>query len=1071
MKKRKLMTAVCSTLLAGQVLLTSGIHADEVTGPVTTEGIHEDHESHLYDVRNVVNSVLPTQKQLNAANTLVQSVGAGTKIKWDTVFGTPSSIIKEQGYLSAPSNESAETIARNWLKQNAALFGLRSSDIDSFVVSKNFEMPGTGLRPVTLQQTFDGIESVYGGRVIIAVNKDGQILSAAGNLSRTTSLLADFQLSEADALNKAVALELPNVSYVPKLLSKEKGWSVFEGGEVLPTKQRVKKATFITKDGVRPAYRVLFIKELNEGFEMVIDAANGKLLYQRSLVDSLLETEGLIFENYPGAAAGGTQVVKSFKGDAKASPKGWLIPGTSLGLTTFGNNANSYANWSNFLVPADQAIRPLALDGDFSYLFKNAWQKTNGQTTPPSYVEDLNSAATSLFYHHNLFHDYFYNLGWTEAAGNLQLSNFGKGGVDGDAVLGLVQAGALSGGAPTYTGRDNAYMLTLPDGIPAWSGMFLWEPIPGSFEGQYADGDFDAGIIYHEYAHALTNRFVAGGEALGSHQSGSMGEGWGDFFGMHYLNKKGLQEKPIVGAYVTGNAERGIRSYSLDEAPYNYGDVGYDVGGPEVHSDGDIWAAILWHVRDTLIDRLGKKEAESVIEHLVMDAMPISVPNASMEDMRTAILAADFERYDGKHYDALWTAFAQRGLGANALSKGGDDTDPVPGFNHPDGQRNGQLIGKVVNAATKKPIQDARIIIGEFEARTSPIAVSGQKGDFGAYMAEGTYDITIQAKGFGSRTIRNVAIKAGEKNRLTFTIGPNVASSFNGASISSVSGSSDSNPVKFAIDDTEASVFASNTQENGFLGANFVVDLAGDEPVEISHVQVSAMKDISGSRFATLKNFSLQTSMDGENFTTVWKGKFEAGKPRPTVGDLHYQGIDLPQTIQAKYLKFIAHDAQDNTKGFVQVAEVQAFSEQKSKIEPLELEPEAPFVAEGTVQAGNAGTGIGSVADVPATLALTENEFVTTQNPEPASQGADGYVVTLPEQYGDGIHNFTLQGSNDGSYDYDVYFYNKNFELIGSVATSGANEAGVIPGGTRYVYVGLYSGANVPFTFTATSPY
>jgi extracellular elastinolytic metalloproteinase len=407
MKKRKLVTAVCSTLLAGQVLLTSGIHADEVKGPVTAEGIQEDHESHLYDVRNVVNTVLPNQNQLDAANKLIQSIGSGTNIKWNNLFGTPSTVIKEKGYLTAPSNESAETIARNWLKENAALYGLQPSDIDSFVVSKNFEMPGTGLRPVTLQQTFDGIESVYGGRVIIAVNKDGQILSAAGNLSRKTGLIADFQLSEGDALKKAVDLELPGVSFVSKLLRTENGWAVFDGGEVLPAEQRVKKATFITEDGVRPAFRVLFIKELNEGFEMVIDAANGKLLYQRSLVDYLLETEGLIFENYPGATAGGKQVAKSFKGDPKASPKGWLIPGTSLGLTTFGNNANSYANWSNFLVPADQAVRPLALDGDFSFIFKNAWQKTNGQTTPPSYAEDLNSAATNLFYHHNLFHDYF----------------------------------------------------------------------------------------------------------------------------------------------------------------------------------------------------------------------------------------------------------------------------------------------------------------------------------------------------------------------------------------------------------------------------------------------------------------------------------------------------------------------------------------------------------------------------------------------------------------------------------------------------------------------------------------
>lgn len=1070
MKKGKWFTAVCTTLVAGQLLMTSGINAEQVSGPISKDEIH-DHASQLFDVRNVVNRILPTDVQLDAANALIQSAGAGVKIEWNSMFGTPSTIMKEKGYLTAPSSQSAKDIARSWLKEHAALYGLSEAEIDSLVVVRDYALPGTGLHPVTFQQTFDGIESVYGGRIIVAVNKDGQILSVTGNASRSKGLVADFKLSAAEALNKVVKLEAPSIEFIPTLLGTEKGWDVFDGANVLPTKQRVKKATFVTEDGVRPAYRVLFIEEINEGYEVVIDAATGEKLYKRSLVDTLLESEGLIFENYPGAKAGGTQVVKSFKGDPKASPNGWLIPGTSLGLTTFGNNANSYANWSNFLVPADQATRPLAISGDFSFLFKDAWKKTNGQTVPPSYAEDLNSAATNLFYHHNLFHDYYYNLGWTEAAGNLQLSNFGKGGMDGDAILGLVQAGALSGGEPTYTGRDNAYMLTLPDGIPAWSGMFLWEPIAGAFEGEYADGDFDAGIIYHEYSHALSNRLVAGGEALGSHQAGSMGEGWGDFYGMHFLNKKGLQDKPVVGAYVTGNNESGIRSYSLDEAPYHYGDVGYDVGGPEVHSDGDIWAAILWQVREELIGRYGKATGESVIEQLVIDAMPISVPNPSMVDMRTAIIAADFERYDGKHYDALWTAFSQRGLGASAYSNGGDDTDPVPGYNHPDGQKNGQIVGKVINAATNQPIPDARIIIGEFEARTTPLAVSGAKGDFGAYVVGGTYDITIQAKGFGSRTIRDVAVKPGELNKLSFKLGPNVASSFNGATIKSVSGTSDSNPVKFAIDDTEASVFASNTQENGFKGAELVVDLAGDKPVEISHVQVSAMIDISASRFATLKNFTVQTSLDGENWISVWKGKFEGNKPRPTVATLHYQGFDLPEPVQANYIKLIAHDTQNNAQGFVQVAELQAFTEQKAKIEPLEVQPEEPFVAEGTVQVGNAGTGIGSLAGVPATLAVTENEFVTSKNPEPSSQGVDGYVITLPEQYGDGIHNFTLTGDSDNAYDFDVYFYNKNFKLINGVATSGANESGVIPGGTRYVYVGLYSGANVPFTFKATSPY
>lgn len=72
--------------------------------------------------------------------------------------------------------------------------------------------------------------------------------------------------------------------------------------------------------------------------------------------------------------------------------------------------------------------------------------------------------------------------------------------------------------------------------------------------------------------------------------------------------KNGLQKDPVVGAYVTGNQERGIRSWALDDAPLQFGDIGFDIVGPEVHADGEIWAAILWHVRDSLIAELGKEK-------------------------------------------------------------------------------------------------------------------------------------------------------------------------------------------------------------------------------------------------------------------------------------------------------------------------------------------------------------------------------------------------------------------------------------------------------------------------------
>jgi extracellular elastinolytic metalloproteinase len=1070
-KKSVSRSIAISTLAASQLFTAPSlpIHA------LSTDELSNKTEDHLheasYDIRKSLSATVPFETQINAANSFIQSAGTGTRISWNATFGTPSFISKNKGYLTAPSTHNAETVARSWLKENAGLFGFTAEQAESLSVIKEHAIAGSGLQPVVFQQTFSGIESANGGRIIVSVNKDGRILSVASNASRAAALDEDHKLSSRDALLAVVREHLPDIAFTPTLTGTTNGWDEFAGGDSLPTVQRVKKSAFVSKSGVRPAYRVLFIEKLNKGKEVVVDAVTGETLFERSLVQNL-DPEGLIFENFPGAPAGGIQIVKSFKGDPLASPQGWLLPATDAGVTTLGNNADTYANWSNFLVPEGAGIvRPVNPLGQFKYPFKNSWYKTGGQTEPPSYAEDVHSATTNLFYHHNLFHDYFYKLGWSEAAGNLQAVNFGKGGMDGDPILGLVQAGAVSGGEPTYTGRDNAYMLTLPDGIPAWSGMFLWEPIKGAFEGEYTDGDFDAGIIYHEYSHALSNRYVAGGESLNSHQSGSMGEAWGDWFAMHYLIKNGLQKEPVVGAYVTGNQERGIRSWALDDAPLHFGDIGFDIVGPEVHADGEIWASILWHVRANLIGALGKEEGESVAEHLVMDAMPISVPDPSMDDMRTAILSVDQDRYGGKHYDLLWKAFAQRGLGASAKSLSGDDTDPAPAYDHPASGQNGMLTGRIINSSTKQPVDDAKIIIGQFEARTSPAAFTSEKGGFSLPMVSGTYDMTIQARGFGSVTLKDVVIEAGKIESLNVNLPPNLASSANGATLVSVSDETDTHPAKNALDDTEATVYVSQTKEDGFKGSEFIIDLAGDKPSVVSSVQVSAFKDIAKARFSALKEFTVQTSLDGETWTTAKTGTFTAGKPRPATPDLHYKRFDLIEPVKANYVKFIAEQAQDNSLGYVQVAEVQIFAERSPKIESFPPVVTAPFKAEGTIIAGNPATGIGSLANVDATGSITQNEFITTENPEPASQGTDGYVITLPEQYRDGLHQIAVAGPEGGTHDLDVYFYDASYNLISSIATAGANESGVVPAGTSYIYVGLYTGANVPFTVDVKSPF
>jgi extracellular elastinolytic metalloproteinase len=126
-----------------------------------------------------------------------------------------------------------------------------------------------------------------------------------------------------------------------------------------------------------------------------------------------------------------------------------------------------------------------------------------------------------------------------------------------------------------------------------------------------------------------------------------------------------------------------------------------------------------------------------------------------------------------------------------------------------------------------------------------------------------------------------------------------------------------------------------------------------------------------------------------------------------------------------------------------------------------------PFTDSGTITVGNATagdpTGLQNVSGVTGT------ELEQTCTAPPTSQGVDGWVSTLPKGFGDGTHAVTVTGQETpAGHDIDLYFYAADCTLIGSIATAAPNESGVIPGGTAYVLTHLYTGADVPFTLTAT---
>jgi extracellular elastinolytic metalloproteinase len=995
--------------------------------------------------------VQPAKEQLAAVNTILADAGDGARVTWDQRFGTPRTIYPGAGQaLSGPHAGSPVEAARAFVEANRAAFGLTSADVTALRVTRNHKLSGIDVTIVDFAQVFGGVPGSRGGSMGMAVDGQGRVLTFTGTVAPSTDLTGSFTLTPSLALTKAGSA-LGVTSLLTRADGQVAGFTRFKTGLGAPS--YVQKVAFPTADGARAAYRVLMVKKLDDAFDMVIDAKSGEVLYKKSMVHH--EAEGIIYDNYPGAPKGGQARKVSF-GPTEQSPSGYVDPTglTGIGVTTFGNNADTFKNWSNFIAPLDQANRTVAPTGQFNFGFPDAWGTSQCQATPPSYAQDSDAASTNLFYQHNRVHDEFYSYGFTESAGNFQSDG-------GDPIMGLVQAGAVSGGAPTYTGRDNAYMLTLPDGIPPWSGMFLWEPINDSFEGPCRDGDFDAGVIEHEYAHGLSNRYVGTTDgALGGHQSGSMGEGWGDWYALNHLHKNDLQDDSVLGSYVTGNKERGIRNWAYDDTEANFGDIGYDLGGAEVHSDGEIWTGTLWDMRQRLVAKYGEQEAAEISAFIVTDGMPLSPNDPSMLDMRDAIMKALDIRYHSRaDFDALqdtvYAAFARHGMGLHASNQkseadptGASDIDPVPSFIHQNKVRNGTITGRVVNASTGAAVPDARIMLGTLEAGVTPIATTGPDGRFTVDAVAGSYPLTIQARGFGAQTLPTFDLAAGKTIAKKYSLAPNLASSANGAKVvSSTSGNAGA-----LIDDTELTRW-----KTAVKSGNAVVKLA--KPTTISSVQVSAF---TTSRFEAVKSFTLQTSDDGVNWKTqpVGKDAFDYQIPRPTVGDVHYRTFKLASPVKASFVRVWADEALGETKTDAQFGDFQVFSSSATGVAPLPPAPlDEPYTETFTIAGSNPG-GDSTDGGVVGT------DFASSCTMPPASQGTDGWVSQLPESFGDGAHKVTTQGSGP-TYDLDLYFFNADCELIGTAASAAADESGSLPSGTAYVLTSNWAGAATEVTLTA----
>ncbi|MEM9024975.1 MAG: M36 family metallopeptidase, partial [Bacteroidota bacterium] len=166
--------------------------------------------------------------------------------------------------------------------------------------------------------------------------------------------------------------------------------------------------------------------------------------------------------------------------DVVSSPFGWHdtdgVPGYEYTITR-GNNV-----WASEDRDANN-VPGYSPDGDTCLVFDFAF---NLNQAPLLYQD---AAITNLFYMNNIMHDYAYNYGFDEQAGNFQENNYGNGGLGNDYVFADAQDGS---------GLNNANFATPGDGANPRMQMFLWgtggcgaEVVvnsPGGIAGTYGAG-------------------------------------------------------------------------------------------------------------------------------------------------------------------------------------------------------------------------------------------------------------------------------------------------------------------------------------------------------------------------------------------------------------------------------------------------------------------------------------------------------------------------------------------------------------------------------------------------------
>ncbi|MET4076170.1 M36 family metallopeptidase [Hymenobacter sp. UYCo722] len=360
-----------------------------------------------------------------------------------------------------------------------------------------------GLEHIYVQQAHAGIP-VYNSMATLAFAQ-GQLATHSGSFV-PAKLLAGLPtvpaLSAAGAVSRALLHVAPTAAVVPVMLSEDNGPEARHTFAETGVARRaiVASLTWAMDEAGRPhlAWNVnVELLHSADWWNVRVDAATGLILGQDnwtveeqassttaarlmgartqatarrqppppppSATSSTFFVVGYPREN-PGTLGFQTETDPWLKAGAgnSATTHGWNFDGTTNYVTTRGNNVAAYDDSLKANAPGRYASSSTAAP---TLTFSFSPNPGAAPTTPAN----RNAATVNLFYWNNIVHDLTYQYGFTEAAGNFQADNLGRGGRGNDYVRAEAQDGS---------GTNNANFSTPADGTSGRMQMFLWSPAP-----------------------------------------------------------------------------------------------------------------------------------------------------------------------------------------------------------------------------------------------------------------------------------------------------------------------------------------------------------------------------------------------------------------------------------------------------------------------------------------------------------------------------------------------------------------------------------------------------------------